>query len=242
LKIPLVFKNEFLKNELMNQETLKQAVGYKAAELIQEGMLVGLGTGSTVYYFIQKLIERVAEGLKIQAVSSSLHSAELALKGGIPMADINKLPYLDITVDGADEIDGEKRIIKGGGGALLREKILASMSREMIVVVDESKLSPHLGQKKLPVEIIPFAHMVTFRKIEKLGNVACFRKAKDNSLYLTDNGNYIVDITFSDPLIHPEIVDLALREIPGVVETGFFFHLAGRVIVGFRDGQVVIKP
>ena len=133
-------------------------------------------------------------------------------------------------------------MIKGGGGALLREKILASMSKEMIVVVDESKLSPHLGQKKLPVEIIPFAHMVTFRKIEKLGNPAIFRKAKDGSLYLTDNGNYIVDITFPSPLTHPETVDLALKEIPGVVETGFFFHLAGRVIIGFSDGQVVVKP
>ena len=158
------------------------------------------------------------------------------------MVDINELSHLDITVDGADEIDSEKRMIKGGGGALLREKILASMSREMIVVVDESKLSPHLGHKKLPVEIIPFAHMVTFRKIEKLGNPAVFRKAKDGSVYLTDNGNYIVDITFHSPLTDPETVDLALREIPGVVETGFFFNLAGRVIIGFSDGQVVIKP
>ena len=133
----------------MNQETIKKAVGYKAAELIEEGMLVGLGTGTTVYYFIEKLIERVSNGLKIQAVSSSLHSAELGQKGGIPMVDINKLSYLDITVDGADEIDPKKRMIKGGGGALLREKILASMSREMVVVVDESKLSHHLGQKKL---------------------------------------------------------------------------------------------
>ena len=149
----------------MEQEKIKQAVGHKAADLIQDGMLVGLGTGSTVFYFIEKLIERVKDGLHIRAVSSSLRSAELASKGGIPLIDINTLSHLDITVDGADEIDHEKRMIKGGGGALLREKIVASMSKEMIVVVDESKLSAKLGRCKLPVEVIPFAHEVTHKKI-----------------------------------------------------------------------------
>lgn len=225
----------------MEQEKIKQAVGYKAAELIQDGMLVGLGTGSTVFYFIEKLIQRVKDGLHIQAVSSSLRSTELASKGGIPLIDINTLSHLDITVDGADEIDHEKRMIKGGGGALLREKIVASMSKEMIVVVDESKLSAHLGRCKLPVEVIPFAHEVTHKKIEKLGYKAYFRKTQSGSLYVTDNGNHIIDITLSSPLSDPEKVNENLKSIPGVVETGFFFHLAGRVIVGFKDGQVVIK-
>lgn len=225
----------------MEQEKIKQAVGYKAAELIQNDMLVGLGTGSTVYYFIEKLIERVRQGLRIKAVSSSIRSAEQAAKGGIQLVDINTLSHLDITVDGADEIDSEKRMIKGGGGALLREKILASMSHEMIVVVDESKLCHQLGKHKLPVEIVSFAHEVTLKKIEKLGYKAAFRKEKDGSLYLTDNGNPIIDITFPSPLASPEKDHDALCKIPGVVETGFFFHLAGRVIIGFEDGQVVIK-
>jgi ribose 5-phosphate isomerase A len=225
----------------MEQEKIKQAVGYKAAELIQNDMLVGLGTGSTVYYFIEKLIERVKGGLHIKAVSSSIKSTELAAKGGIKLVDINTLSHLDLTVDGADEIDAQKRMIKGGGGALLREKILASMSRELVIVVDESKLSHELGQQKLPVEIVPFAHGITLKKIEKLGYKASFRKAKDGSLYLTDNGNHIIDIAFPGPLAAPEEVDTELQKIPGVVETGFFFHLAGRVIVGFKDGQVVIK-
>jgi len=225
----------------MEQEKIKQAVGHKAADLIQDGMLVGLGTGSTVFYFIEKLIERVKDGLHIRAVSSSLRSAELASKGGIPLIDINTLSHLDITVDGADEIDHEKRMIKGGGGALLREKIVASMSKEMIVVVDESKLSAKLGRCKLPVEVIPFAHEVTHKKIEKLGYKAYFRKTQSGTLYVTDNGNHILDITLYHPLSDPEKVNENLKSIPGVIETGFFFHLAGRVIVGFKDGQIVVK-
>lgn len=225
----------------MEQEKIKQAVGHRAAELIQDGMLVGLGTGSTVYYFIEKLIERIKDGLRIHAVSSSLRSADLASKGGIPLIDINTLSHLDITVDGADEIDHEKRMIKGGGGALLREKILASMSKEMIVVVDESKISPQLGRCKLPVEVVSFAHEVTRKKIEKLGYKGSFRKSQDGSLYVTDNGNHIIDISFNSLLFHPEQDHENIKKIPGVVETGFFFHLAGRVIVGFKDGQIVIK-
>ncbi len=223
-------------------ETSKKNVGYLAAELIQEGMTVGLGTGSTAFYFIERLGQRVKEGLHIQAVSSSLHSLELAQKLGIPLVDINKVPFVDITVDGADEIDKEKRMIKGGGGALLREKIVASMSKEMIVIIDESKLSEHLGKRKVPVEVVPFACQSTLHKIEKLGLKASFRLDQKGNVYLTDNGNYIVDISLASPLSNPEHLHTSLKQIAGVVETGLFFHLAGRVIVGFTDGQVVIRP
>jgi len=221
---------------------MKKAVGYKAAEFITDGMTVGLGTGSTVFYFIEKLIEKVNKGLKIRAVSSSNRSLEQASKGGIPICDINTLSHIDITVDGADEIDSLKKMIKGGGGALLREKILASMSKEMIVVIDESKLAHKLGSKKLPVEVIPFANQVTLHKIQRIQTKSELRKNADGSLYTTDNGNCIVDVHLDKLLDQPENLDLLLKKIPGVVETGFFFNLAGRVIVGFNDGQVVVKP
>ena len=226
----------------MEQEIIKKEVGYKAADLIQDGMLVGIGTGSTVFFFIERLIERVKSGLRIKAVSSSIQSQNLASAGGVPLVDINLLSYLDITVDGADEIDSQKRMIKGGGGALLREKILASMSKEMVVVIDESKLCHKLGKHKLPVEVVSFASEVTAKKIERLGYMGTFRKTSSGQKYITDNGNFIFDIHFPSLIENPEEEELKLKSIPGVVETGFFFRLAGRVIVGFKDGQVATKP
>ncbi len=222
-------------------DSIKKAIGEKAADLIEDGMHVGLGTGSTAFYFIERLIHRCQEGLKIQAAASSVQSLAQAKKGNIPLLDINQITSLDITVDGADEIDPQKRMIKGAGGALVREKIIASMSREMIVIVDESKCVHQLGKCKLPIEIIPFAHMATLHKIEKLGYPGTFRKKADHSLYITDNGNYIVDIPFKQPLTHPEEVHETLLHLQGVVDTGFFFNLAGRIIVGFFDGQIIIR-
>lgn len=226
----------------MEQDKAKKVAGYRAADLIEQNMIIGLGTGSTVRYFIDKLSERVRDGLRIQAVSSSLRSLEQASKGGIPLVDINQLSYIDTTVDGADEIDSQKRMIKGGGGALLREKIIASMSREMIVIVDETKVCDQLGRCKLPVEITPFAYGVTIKKIAQLGYESRIRYSSDHTIYVTDNGNYIVDITFHQFIEEPLILDHQLKSIPGVIETGFFFNLAGRVIIGYSDGKIVIKP
>jgi ribose 5-phosphate isomerase A len=226
----------------MSIDMIKKAVGYKAAALIEKGMRVGLGTGTTAFYFIEKLIQRCQEGLHIHAVASSERSFKQASQGGIPMLDTSEITSLDITVDGADEIDPQKRMIKGGGGALTREKIVAAMSHEMIVIVDEGKLVPSLGACKLPVEILPFAHKATLHHIAKAGYRGELRKRPDESLYITDNGNLIVDIHFDALRTSPEEDHETLIHIPGVVETGFFFHLAGRIIVGFIDGQVIIKP
>ncbi len=225
----------------MSTEAIKKAVGYKAAEFIHPGMLVGLGTGTTAFYFIERLIQRCKEGLKIHAVASSKQSYLWASEGKIPMTDIDKVNSLDITVDGADEIDTQKRMIKGGGGALVREKIVASMSREMVVIVDEKKLVTTLGRQKLPVEIIPFAKQATQHHIAKAGYQGEFRKKSDGELYITDNGNVILDIHFDQLRERPEDDHETLIHIPGVVDTGFFFHLAGRIVIGFADGQVVVK-
>lgn len=226
----------------MATEQIKKAVGYKAAEFVKNGMLIGLGTGTTAFYFIERLGQLCKDGLKIQAVASSQGSFHQAQKENIPLIDINQVTSLDLTVDGADEIDLQKRMIKGGGGALVREKIVATMSHEMIVIIDDSKLVENLGKRKLPVEILPFAHLATFHHIEKAGYQGEFRKGKQEKLFITDNGNLIMDIHFNHVRQAPEEDHQILSAIPGVVDTGFFFHLAGRVIVGFKDGQVVVKP
>lgn len=224
----------------MSQEA-KIAAGRQAAEWIENGMIVGLGSGSTAEAFIKCLIERCRKDLHIKTVSSSRASADLAKKGGLEILDINSVPRIDITVDGADEIDPQKRMIKGGGGALTREKILASASDEMVVVVDETKLVPSIGRGKLPIEVIFYGSPATRMKIEELGHPGKWRLNDDGTLFITENGNLIFDITFDSPPSAPEHVHDAIRRIPGVVDTGFFFNLAGRVIVGYPDGKTQIR-
>jgi ribose 5-phosphate isomerase A len=203
-------------------------------------MIVGLGTGSTAAYFIENLIKRYRQGLSIQAVPSSRHSAELAKKGGIPVLDINSISHIDITVDGADEIDPKKRMIKGGGGALIREKILASSSGEMVVIVDDTKLVDQLGKAKLPVEIIFYGSPATRQKLEQLGFKGKWRLNEDKTLFITENGNLIFDIALEQPLTAPEKEHTKIRQVPGVIDTGFFFEIAGRVIIGHQNGTVDI--
>lgn len=220
----------------MTIDAIKKRVGTFAAELIEEGSLVGLGTGSTAYFFIERLAERCHSGLHIQAVASSHASYELAQKKGIPLADIDTLTHIDITVDGADAVDPQKRLIKGGGGALLREKIIATMSKEVIIIVDDSKLLKTLGSHPLPVEIVPFATQATKHQIEALGFTGTYRKTLDGSPFITDNHNLIFDIT--SPLSSPELVHTALMQLPGVVETGLFFNLATQILIGHADGTI----
>lgn len=226
---------------ILQAQTAKKSAGYAAATFVKDGMIVGLGTGSTAVFFIEKLIERCREGLKVLAVATSARSESMARKGGISIIDINTISSIDLTVDGADEIDKEKRMIKGGGGALLREKIVASMSKEMIVVVDESKLVDRLGKFPLPVEIIPFAYTATIHRIEQLGYNGGLRLNSFGDVYLTENGNYIYDIHFKTLIHDSEKLHHQLREIVGVVESGLFIHLAGRVVIGYKDGHVEIR-
>jgi ribose 5-phosphate isomerase A len=220
------------KIESNKSDLIKQKVGQKAAELVQDGMLVGVGTGTTAHYFIQSLIARCQEGLKI--------SAALARSGGILVLEMDAFTKIDIDIDGADEIDPSKRLIKGGGGALLREKIIATSSSEMVVIVDESKLVKHLGAFGLPVEIIPFGYRATLSKLYHLGYKGDIRKNKNDTLYVTDNGNYIFDVRFQPVCSKPEEDQEKINSIPGVVETGLFIDIAGRVIIGFKDGSVEI--
>ena len=221
-----------------NMIEAKKAVGMAAAEMVQSGMVVGLGTGSTSSYFINSLIIKCKEGLQIKAVATSDASEHLAKEGGIPFANIDELTSLDICFDGADEIDPKKRMIKGGGGALLREKIVATMSKQMIVLVDESKCVQTLGKFPLPVEIVQFGYNSTIYQINSLGYKGNIRKKKDGSLYMTDSGNYIYDIQLESNHLDPEIIHQSLINIPGVIETGFFLNLASLVLIGKANGKV----
>ncbi len=221
----------------MSIDSIKKSVAVRAAEKIQNGMRVGLGTGSTAAFFIEQLGKRCKEGLKIQALCSSLATERMARRAGIPTIE-EGITSLDLTVDGADEIDPNLQMIKGGGGALLREKVVAAMSKEVVIIVDETKMVKQLGKHPLPVEIIPFAKEATRHHIERLGFQGAFRKKKGGALFFTDNRNLIFDIHFKTPPENPEQVDRALKHLPGVVETGFFFHLATRVLIGFFDGQI----
>lgn len=217
----------------------KKAAAEAAVSLVKNGMVIGIGTGSTVAFFIQALIKRVRnDNLKIAAMPTSLKTSELALAGGIPLCDIKHTVSLDIDFDGADRITPSKQMIKGGGGALLREKIVAKMSREMVVIVDENKLVDTLGNFPLPVEIVPFAAEATRQALRHLGYEGNFRVKADRMPYITDNGNYILDIVQPAHFPDPAKDDAILRSVPGVLDTGFFLNLAGRVFIGQADGTV----
>lgn len=216
----------------------KQLAGAKAAEYIKDGMTVGLGTGSTAYWAIQKIGERVKQGLRIRAVATSQQSEAMALELNIPIVPFADIDHIDMDIDGADEVDGQFNLIKGGGGALLREKIIAANSREFIVVADESKLVDTLGKFPLPVEVVPFAWELTFRRLQTLGGTAALRM-KDNEAFLTDNGNYIIDCSL-EKIAYPQQLQSELCRIPGVVEHGLFIQMTGTIVIGQADGTVKV--
>lgn len=222
---------------MIDNTPAKRTAGYAAAQFVQDGMLVGLGTGSTSEYFIKALIERCHAGLNIKAIASSKKSMMLASEGGIPLIPDDELTHLDLMVDGADEITVTKDLIKGGGGALLREKILAAASREIIFIVDESKIVTQLGAFPLPVEIAPFGYKATLRHIDNLGYQGILRRTSVQELFVTDNGNYITDLHMKESIKNPEKLHHRLCGVPGVVETGLFYHLPSKILVGYQDGH-----
>ncbi|MFM9277383.1 ribose-5-phosphate isomerase RpiA [Paenibacillus jiagnxiensis] len=218
---------------------LKKTAAEKAVEAIKDGMCIGLGTGSTAYWAIQKIGERVREGLKIEAVATSVASEELAVQLGVPIVPFENITRLDITIDGADEVSPQLHLIKGGGGALLREKIVAANTDYFIVVADESKAVDTLGSFALPVEVVPFASEWTKRRLEASCPDVQWR-LKDGVKYITDNGNYIADCRYGE--IHdPAELEAMLNSIPGVVDNGLFVGMADKVIIAKSDGELDIR-
>jgi len=215
----------------------KQAAAYKAVSYIQDGMTVGLGTGSTAYWAIHYLAERVVQGLKIVTVATSESTASIAAGKGIKVSSLDSVEYIDIDIDGADEVDRQLNLIKGGGGALLREKIVAAASREFIVIADENKLVDTLGKFPLPVEVLNFGREHTLRHLQQLGCRPVLRE-KDGKVYITDNGHLILDCHFNATIVDPALLAEQINAIPGVVENGLFVRMAKKVIVGYTDGSV----
>ncbi len=220
----------------MTQDEAKALVGRRAAELVEDGMAVGLGTGTTSAMFIKALGERVRAGLKIRCVASSDASTSLGRSLGMDVVTLEELPQLDLYIDGADEVGPGLALIKGGGGALLREKIVASAADRFVVVVDSSKVVPVLGRFPLPVEVVKMALPLVERKLSDLGLSPKLRHHADGSLYLTDEGNFILDCACG-MITEPEETAAEIRGIVGVVEHGLFLGMASLALVA-GDGGV----
>lgn len=221
----------------------KEAAGRKAAEFVTSGMKVGLGTGSTVYFTLVRLAERIRdEGLAIQGVATSRDTEEKSAELGIPTLSLAEAGRLDLTIDGADEIDSNFQMIKGGGGALLREKIVAESSEREVIIVDESKVVDRLGLGfLLPVEVVPFARPSVYRALVELGAAPTLRLAAASSPYVTDNSNEILDCRFADGIPDPHATDRRIKLITGVVETGLFCDLAHVMVIGKGDGTTEVR-
>jgi ribose 5-phosphate isomerase A len=221
-----------------NTHELKKQAAERAVELIESGMVVGLGHGSTAILAVQRIAKLLKEGKlrKVFGVPCSGQVAEAARNLGIPLTTLEEHPSIDLTIDGADEIDGNLDLIKGGGGALLREKIVAQASRREVIVVDESKLSHALGtQRALPVEVIPFGWQSQALYLESLGATVILRKDDNEKRFMTDQGNLILDCNFG-PIADPESLAEALNARAGIVEHGLFLGLATDLIVGHAKG------
>ena len=225
---------------IMNTEHQKKIAAEKATEAVQPGMIVGLGTGSTVYYGLLKLGTMVRDGLNIVGIPTSEGTEKIALEQKIPLTTLAIHQTIDLTIDGADEVDGHLNLIKGGGAALVREKIIANASKRILIVIDESKVSRVLGTHfPLPVEIVRFGWEATQAEVDRICGRSTLRVAstpdgKQNPL-ITDNGNYILDCHF-DGIPIPAAVEGQLNNIPGVVENGIFVNRADKIIIGTPSG------
>ncbi len=220
----------------------KRAAGRRAADVVETGQDVGLGTGSTVFFALERLGERIRdEGLVIRGVPTSVDTETKAREFGIPLATLDEVERFDVTIDGADEIDGDYAMIKGGGGALLREKVVAAATEHMVVVVGPEKVVGTLGTTfDLPVEVVPFARAAVERGIRALGGAPKLREA-GAAAYLTDNGNQILDVHFESGISDAAQLELALDAIPGVVESGLFINLARTLVIGHDDGSADLR-
>ena len=224
-------------NESAIRDQEKQVAARAAAQLVDEGDIVGLGSGSTAEYAVRFLAERVREGLKIVGIPTSQQTKHLAEQLGIPLTTLEEHPQIDIDIDGADEIDPQLNLIKGGGGAFLREKIVASVSRRFVVIAESSKQVKRLGKFPLPVEVVPFAQSLIKQRIEDLGAKVSLRSYAYGNPYVTDEGHHILDCSFGE-IPDPPALAARLCGIPGVVEHGLFIGMAEMALIG-KDGRVI---
>jgi len=217
----------------------KQLAAGAAVDLVEDGMRLGIGTGSTAEYFIQLLGQRVRDGLSVSGVATSERSAELCRQLGIGLTNLDETPVLDLAVDGADEFDGALNLIKGGGGALLREKIVAGAAKRFVVIADTSKQVAVLGAFPLPVEIIPMAKQPLSGRLERLGAVVTLRQAEVGKPFRTDENHWILDCAFGPSIADPADLAQTLSAWPGVVEHGLFCGMTEQVLLG-DDSHVAV--
>jgi ribose 5-phosphate isomerase A len=223
-----------------DHQRLKKEAAEWAVTLVEDGMVVGLGTGSTASLILEPLAARIRQGLRIVGIPTSKHTAEQARALGIPLSTLADHALVDLTIDGADEVElGTLNLIKGRGGALLREKIVATASARVVIVADESKLVDRLGRGVVPVEVVPFEWQSTARRIENLGGRADLRLQPDGDAFVTDGGHYILDCAFG-PISSAGALDRGLNGIVGIVEHGLFLGLADQVVVGRAGGVEVM--
>jgi ribose 5-phosphate isomerase A len=223
---------------MFSPNEMKKKAGQYASKLVQPNMLVGIGTGSTAYWFIMALGARIKEeGLVCTGVPTSKNTALLCREQGIHLLDLDELTCPDMDIDGADEIDPRLNLIKGGGGALLQEKKVAAASRQFIVIADSQKLVKQLGSFPLPVEVVPGEWKQVQRIIHQSYQVEATPRYRDNMPFVTDHGHYILDCYF-EQINEPEQLCIQLNNIPGVVENGLFIKMAGKAIIGMPDGSI----
>ena len=225
----------------MANDLEKEAAARASLRFVKDGQVVGLGTGSTATHFIKLLGNEVEKGLRIRGIPTSDRSRELALSLGIPLITLDDCQEIDVTVDGADEVDPQLRLIKGGGGALLREKIVASATRQMIVVADASKQVPRLGKFPLPVEVIRFAQALVAKRIRGLGAEVQLRRKPDGTPFVTDENNHILDCRFGE-MRDPDGLARELSWMPGVVEHGLFIGMASLALFARGSEIIELKP
>jgi len=216
-------------DELKQSDLEKEAAARASLRFVRDGDVVGLGTGSTAAYAVRFLGEQVRAGLKIRGIPTSVHTKELATSLGIPLTTLDEFQQIDVDVDGADEFDPQLHLIKGGGGALLREKIIASASRQVVIIADSSKQVDVLGKFPLPVEVIPFAQPLVAKRISALGSSVKLRRDAKGNPFVTDEGHHILDCSFGQ-IPDPPALARKLTDMPGVVEHGLFIDLATVVL------------
>ena len=222
---------------MLTQDAIKQQLGIYAADLIKPGMKIGLGTGSTVYYLLREVGKRKKQGLDFTAVCTSVQTQKILDEEGIPYLSLDNVDGLQLTIDGADEVDVAGNLIKGGGGALLQEKIVAAASAELAIIIDEKKDVQMLGAFPLPVEVITFGWKQAQHKIERRYNIQTALREKEGQTFITDHKHFILDCYFKT-IPDPETINTELHLIPGVVETGLFVGMATQIIIGYADGSI----
>lgn len=224
----------------MSLDEEKIAAARASLRFVQDGDIVGLGSGSTASHAIRFLAERVQAGLKIRGIPTSAKTADLAEGLGIPLTTLDKFQEINVDIDGADEVDPQLNLIKGGGGALLREKVIASASRKLVIVADSSKQVSMLGKFPLPVEVIPFAQALVTRKISDLGADVKIRQLKDGTPFVTDEGHHILDCSFGE-ISNPGRLANALQNIPGVAGHGLFVDMASVALIATGNQVLELK-